>query len=364
MTIYYPDISSFQSGVSLAGLSVVMVKATEGTGYVNPDYLPAKARAAKAKAYFCAYHYLHAGSIANQAGLAFHHVGKIPLMVDFEPTTGSNPGIADAVAFINQYRAQGGITYLLYLPRWYWAQLGQPSLYKLSELGMLLVSSEYGIGYSDKGHGWAAYGGMTPAVWQYTDNATLNGVHPVDYNAFKGSADDLASLATTGALPGPEPVLTTGDSGPAVVTLQTRLNVWGAKLPVDGQFGPATFTAVRSFQTVHKLTSDGVVGPQTWAALDASPPSPRPAPYPAPGGLAAGKVSLAVSWKPVLVSKEPVASYTIQAVGKNGQVYVSETSATNSAVLAGLTHGWTYTVNVWANGGPSAPPHASIIVTV
>ena len=372
MTIFYPDVSSYQTGISFAGCAIAMVKATESTNYRNPDYAAAKTRAANAGAYFCAYHFLHAGNGVGQAQFAFSVVGaSVPLMIDFEPaynangTIASAPQISDAVAFINEYRSLGGKVYLLYLPHWYWqGNLGQPALTPVIDLGMLLVSSDY-TGYSDTGPGWAAYGGMTPLVWQYTSTATLNGVVNVDMNAYKGTVSDFEAQVTTGAAsqgPGTEPTLTEGDTGPAVQTLQTRLNVWGAKLTVDGNFGASTLAAVKAFQAQQKLTVDGVVGPQTWAALNANPTT-APQPYPAPTKLAVSSVSLSVSWAPVVVNGQNVASYTVEAVELNGSVFVRETPTTNSVVLTTLTPGQTYNILVWANGGPVAPPHASIQVT-
>jgi len=370
MTIFYPDVSSYQSGISFAGCVIAVAKATEGTGYTNPDYAPAKARAADAGAYFCAYHFLHEGNGAGQASYAHGVVGSdVPLMIDFEPeynpngTISSAPQVSDAVDFINEYRALGGKTYLLYLPHWYWqGNLGQASLASLIDLGMLLVSSDY-TAYSDTGPGWAPYGGMSPIIWQYTSTATLNGVSNVDMNAYQGTLADFQVQAATGGgtsnTINSEPTLVEGATGTAVQTLQTRLNVWGATLTVDGDFGPDTLAAVKAFQTEQKLTVDGIVGPQTWAALDQDPGT-----YPAPTGLAVGSVTLAVTWDAVTVNGQAVASYTVQAVGLNGEVYAHETPATNSVVLSNLVPGWTYNILVSASGGPGTPPSASIKVTV
>jgi len=367
MTIFYPDVSSYQAGISFAGCAIAMVKATENDNYTNPDYAPAKVRAADAGAYFCAYHFLHAGNGAGQASYAYGVVGgEIPLMIDFEPaynpdgSIASAPQVSDAVDFINQYRALGGKTYLLYLPHWYWeGNLGQASLTSVIDLGMLLVSSDY-TAYSDTGPGWTSYGGMTPVIWQYTSTATLNGVTNVDMNAYQNTPANFQAQVTTGAQAGSEPTLVEGDTGPAVQTLQTRLNVWGATLTVDGSFGALTLAAVKAFQTEQKLTVDGVVGTQTWAALNQNPGGA----YPAPAGLAVGSVTLAVTWEAVLVDGQAVASYTVEAVGLNGEVYVRETPTTNSVVLSNLVPGWTYNVLVSANGGTVTPLSASIKVTV
>jgi N-acetylmuramoyl-L-alanine amidase/Putative peptidoglycan binding domain len=62
----------------------------------------------------------------------------------------------------------------------------------------------------------------------------------------------------------PRPTLRRGSRGDDVRVLQTCLD---AK-PIDGIFGAGTETAVQKFQREQKLTDDGVVGPQTWAALE------------------------------------------------------------------------------------------------
>lgn len=61
------------------------------------------------------------------------------------------------------------------------------------------------------------------------------------------------------------------DHGPAVASWQKRLQVLGfSPGDIDGHFGLRTDTATRSFQRVHGLTVDGIVGPKTRAAAEPS----------------------------------------------------------------------------------------------
>ena len=62
-----------------------------------------------------------------------------------------------------------------------------------------------------------------------------------------------------------------GSSGQAVRTIQEKLVRWGYfDGPVDGIFGSKTEAAVRFFQEKNGLTADGIVGPDTLAALGMS----------------------------------------------------------------------------------------------
>lgn len=69
-------------------------------------------------------------------------------------------------------------------------------------------------------------------------------------------------------------LLKKGDKGPNVKKLQEKLNKFGSKLKVDGDFGTNTDKAVRDFQKKMKLKVDGKVGDKTHAVLDYGKPLP------------------------------------------------------------------------------------------
>jgi len=67
-----------------------------------------------------------------------------------------------------------------------------------------------------------------------------------------------------------EPVLRMGSSGLPVRRLQSRMSAVGFDTGgVDGRFSPKTEQAERQLQQQSSLSVDGVVGPQTWAIVDA-----------------------------------------------------------------------------------------------
>jgi peptidoglycan hydrolase-like protein with peptidoglycan-binding domain len=191
---------------------------------------------------------------------------------------------------------------------------------------------------------------------QYTDAG------PYDISVF--SASWLTAVSGAPA----HPLLVAGASGPAVVTAQQRLNVWGAHLIADGSFGPATGAAVKSFQAARKLAADGVIGPATWMALLANP---APAPgaggwaYPAPGQLTAmtdRAVTLHWDTPAPPAGQKPPASYTVQLY-KGTILYRTLTAIGGTITLAGLSAG-PHTVRVTADGSPAGSPHATVSFSI
>ena len=61
-----------------------------------------------------------------------------------------------------------------------------------------------------------------------------------------------------------QPLLKLGAQGPDAKRLQELLNNKGYNLSVDGDFGPATLTAVKDFQAKNGLSADGVVFTKTF----------------------------------------------------------------------------------------------------
>jgi N-acetylmuramoyl-L-alanine amidase/Putative peptidoglycan binding domain len=92
-----------------------------------------------------------------------------------------------------------------------------------------------------------------------------------DMNEFRRAVATIM----TGASPAPalipnqdgagRPTLRRGSVGPLVARVQDKIGVD----PADGKFGPDLEAAVRQFQSARDLVPDGIVGPRTWAVLEA-----------------------------------------------------------------------------------------------
>lgn len=70
------------------------------------------------------------------------------------------------------------------------------------------------------------------------------------------------------------PTIRQASSGNFVTLLQFLLKNYGYSLAVDGIFGAGTAEAVRRFQQTNGLSTDGIVGQNTWRTLLVLPPYP------------------------------------------------------------------------------------------
>jgi len=86
------------------------------------------------------------------------------------------------------------------------------------------------------------------------------------------AASTVSSTTTTAAgrvVSSPSDSVHLGDSGSGVRQIQSALAAKGYGVSVDGKFGAQTDQAVKSFQAKNGLKQDGIVGPATWAKLQA-----------------------------------------------------------------------------------------------
>lgn len=341
MTLYGPDISNHQerknykagdsllfnvAGLKQEGFDFLFCKVSEGDYYADPTW-PAYRDAAKTAGLVLAgYHYVidvNKVSADRQADLFVQSLSdkSIPAMLDFE----SNSGNIDSYWAVKQaIEARGVRAPLAYIPRWYWASIGNPDISKVP----VLIQSTYvnGTGYAsnlypgDNDPRWSGFGGKQVDLLQFTNQATIVG-QPVDCNAFRGTIQELQNLLGAAPYTGPVPPITPPTppaappappvpsapsyplppgyyfgplDGPAnsiscqapdgsdaqyrhdLQLWQQRMieRGWGAYFPqygADGMYGETTavsetYHCALQFQQNKGLVADGMVGPETWPA--------------------------------------------------------------------------------------------------
>jgi hypothetical protein len=204
VTIFGVDVSHHQGtslnfqGLRAAGVEFAFLKATEGAGFVDPRFHTNLRRAREAGMLVAAYHYVREGATVTTQR---DHVRRVvpldvPVVLDVEAGSGS---VDHARRLVDHLRRIGYHVPLLYLPRWYWQQVGSPDLRGLPPLW----SSRYPDNVVDDlvnefarvpTSYWTGYGGLDVAVLQFTSSARVAGHAPLDANAFRGTREQLAAL--------------------------------------------------------------------------------------------------------------------------------------------------------------------------
>jgi hypothetical protein len=292
------DRSSFQRIESWGANTFAIMKATEGTTYRDPSFSSNWANARSEGKPRAAYHFLHP-ALSGTAQAAYFlamvnaHGGFKPgdaFMVDAEILSGDDgmeepvngnarrrmhlsaqqdtrkraAGAVGSVAasFMNAVAkaVPGGVRGIVYTDRAMLPDLGACT-------GYALFIASYASTAPASVTPWKSW-----TFWQKSagggygggDLDYYNGSDPADWF---GGGSPAPATNWTETLVNELPTLQSGASGADVETVQGCLCARGHKVTIDGAFGSGTTTAVKALQSAKKLTQDGVVGPNTWAAL-------------------------------------------------------------------------------------------------
>lgn len=268
------DVSQYQGGIDFqavksAGYVGVYVKATAGATIHDPNfggnYYGAKLAGLLRGAYNYAY---PATSTALEEADAFVDTVNaaggfdgLPPVLDMEEHGGlSNTQIADYIlTWFDRVRARTGREPILYT----YVAFAENYLIDPRLMSLKLWIADYGVYAPPDLPVWGRW-----TLFQYTSSGSVPGVNGrCDISAFAGSYADLLLLCNQKGVSG---MLQYGDSGSDVVQLQKDLNtILHISLATDGQFGPATLAAVKSFQQqfIGSNGVDGIAGSQTMAAI-------------------------------------------------------------------------------------------------
>lgn len=277
------DISHWQRGIDLAAVECgfVIIKATQGTKYVDPCFQKFYAQAMSLGKKIGLYHYYGSGEPEAQAEHFLQsvrsYIGKAVLVLDWE--VDQNPDFKKGPAlpkrFLDYVLAKTGVHPLIYMSKSVCREYNWTEVVKGNYgLWMAQYANKKPTGYQDKPwtdqKGLGAFKGY--AIHQYSSAGRLPGYGgslDLDIAYMTPAAWDKYAKADPKLIKGKRPVLRKGSRGEEVRELQESLTACGYSCgKVDGIFGQKTLEAVTAFQADRGLAVDGIVGAKTWNELN------------------------------------------------------------------------------------------------
>lgn len=224
---HYQDVQSFAE-VKAAGIVGVIIKATEGVTYVDPDYARHRAEAEDAGLAVATYHYLHHGSIAEQVDHYLKTVDPDPgerLCIDYEDAALSLDDLRQAIRAIR--KADETLQVTVYSGHLLKEQLGSGYDEELATTSLWVAQYTTAAAPTWPQGTWPVW-----TLWQFTDRANVAGIESlVDGDRFNGDVEQCLrwfGLAGPDPAPGPEPIpdqlVTVGIRAPEGVTVQVYVN--------------------------------------------------------------------------------------------------------------------------------------------
>ena len=303
------DLSSIISSSHRYGISTLLIKAGDGSGAWSQFNSNLVSALHGAGIKVCAWQYVYGNNPIAEAnvGAAAVHAGADCLMIDAEAEYEGK--YVAAQQYINKLRqligssyplALAGFPYVDYHPSFPYsvflgpggAQNNTPQMYwpdiQVSTDTVYSHTYEFNLPYGRPIEPLGetsgnpppsqivrfrqlsrAYGAPNVSWWDWQETSSR------DWGAL---AQPIGNLSGAAAKPNPQmPVLSVKSrhgisSGDLVVWAQEHLVKAGARITVDGGFGPKTQTAVENFQTSHGLSPSGLIDAATWQALLRFPP--------------------------------------------------------------------------------------------
>lgn len=272
------DISHWQQGINLATVDCdfVIIKATQGTKFVDPCCNKFYQTAKEARRKLGVYHF--ADGLSSGTAEADHfiknvkgYIGEAILVLDWEADA-LKKGVSYAKEFLDRVYEVTGVRPLIYMSKsacreYNWTEVVNGNY----GLWMAQYANKKPTSYQDKpwtdSKGLGAFKGY--AIHQYSSKGQLPGYGgdlDLDIAYMTPAAWDKYAKAKP-VLMKDKPVLRRENRGEEVRELQTLLSDKGYTVLVDGIFGDKTYEAVKAYQADHDLQVDGVVGSKTWDKL-------------------------------------------------------------------------------------------------
>lgn len=226
------DIASYQAGLDFSKVpcDFAIIKATQGTGYTNPDCVRAVEQAMSLGKGVGVYHYISGGNAVAEANFFINSIlnwiGKVMICLDWELDQNSAWGDESYLEqVINQVIARTGVPPMIYAPASRYNQVAEVAKRHNCGLWIAQYADTNPTGYQNTPWNEGAY---TCAIRQYSGSGRLNGWNgDLDLDKFYGSLDDFRKYYGSSSSAPSKP----STSGPSGTTLQ--LATW----TMEGLYG-------------------------------------------------------------------------------------------------------------------------------
>lgn len=272
------DISGHQQGIDLAAVpcDFVIIKATQGISFVNPDFKRQIAQALSLNKLVGVYHYATAANISQQVEhfveTILPYFGKVIIALDWEKDDNKKFGdYKFCEDLLEAIKDRTGKIPFLYMSksvaRQYKWERGRYYPFWCAQYKKLAPRTYVDNPWTDD-KGWGAWSGC--AIHQYSSRGRLDGFkNDLDLDICYLTADEWNCYATgeVSIEPAQQPILRYGDRNDYVKAWQQYLTASGFPCGnPDGVFGDKTLRALCRYQQAHGMES-GIIGAQTWATL-------------------------------------------------------------------------------------------------